>query len=419
MLDRTKAPAFQRTNQFDLLKPEIERLKNGSSVYFLSGGQQEVIRIEIVFSAGRWYEENWGASHFTSNLISKGTSTKNSFTIASIFDLYGAHLEIAPGLDTVSVSLYSLTKNLHYVLPLLREVLSESTFPEKELAQSKVIFLQNLKVNREKTSFQASKLFRKSLFGESHPYGKEIEENDVDALTQDLLVNHFSRYFRDYFIIASGLIDDGSKKLINDIFSGLPHMQSAASARATEPAVPGRLFQEKEGSVQATVRVGKSCIGRTHPDYFDVLLLNHLLGGYFGSRLMKNIREEKGLTYGVYSSIHTLLHENYMVIGADVNKENLDLTFAEIRRELDRLCNQEIDRDELQTARNHFIGSLQAEITTPFSHADKLKNILLYGLPDAYYTNLIRRMDSVSANDLMETAQRHFSHEGFFEIAVG
>jgi zinc protease len=156
-----------------------------------------------------------------------------------------------------------------------------------------------------------------------------------------------------------------------------------------------------------------------NPDYFDVLLLNHIFGGYFGSRLMKNIREEKGLSYGIYSSIHTLQNDSYLVIGSDVNKENLELTFDEIRKELYRIRTEKINSDELETARNHFIGSLQSEITTPFAHADKLKNIILYNLPQNYYQNLIKRLDSLTSNDLLNTAEVYFNEESFYEVAVG
>lgn len=419
MLDRSIAPPFQKTTRFDLLQPETSTLSNGVDVHYLSGGQQEVIKIELVFKAGRWYEKKWGAAHFMSNLLLKGSTKKSSFEIAKVFDFYGAHVEINPGLDVVSVALYSLTKNLKPVLELLYEIITETVFPEKELEQSKVIFLQNLKVNKEKTSFQAGKFFRKHVFGDIHPYGKELDEKEVLLLDRDAVRDHYLSYFRDLFIVVSGKIDDASANLINTTFSGLECRNSEAISLHPPKDEPARKLYDKEGSLQVSVRVGKRFIGRSHSDYFDVLLLNHILGGYFGSRLMANIREEKGLTYGIYASIHTLMHDNYLVIGADVNKENLALTFDEIRLEFRRLTDEPVPKDELQTARNHFIGSLQGEITTPFSHADKLKNILLYNLSTDYYTRLIQRIDTITAEDLMKAATMYLSEDSFYEIAVG
>jgi zinc protease len=419
MLNRTEAPAFKKTTQFDLLKPETTLLKNGLAVHYLHGGQQDVIKIELLFQAGKWHEEKAGAGHFSGNLITKGTKKKSSFEIAKIFDFYGAHVEVNPGLDLISVSLYTLTKNLTSVLGLLSEIISDSVFPEKELKQAKDIYLQNLKVNREKTSFQASVNFRKNIFGGDHPYGKELEEKDIELLSTNDLLNHHNNFFKDCMIIVSGKFSETEQESIDETFSRVITNPVKEKAYVTAVDKPARVIIEKEGSIQASVRIGKRFIGRNNPDYFEVILLNHMLGGYFGSRLMKNIREDKGLTYGIYSSIHTLMHHNYLSIGADVNKENLELTFDEIRKELKRLRSEIIPPDELETARNHFIGSLQAEITTPFSHADKFKNILIYSLPQDFYNRLIQRIDTISAEDLMTTAEKYFHEDSFYEIAVG
>jgi predicted Zn-dependent peptidase len=377
-----------------------------------------VIKIELIFKAGRWFEQPWGAAYFTANLLSKGTLKKSSFEIAQTFDRYGAHLEVNPGLDIVSLSLYSLTKHIKPSLELLLEILTMPAFPEKELEQMKSIYLQNLKVNNEKTSFQASKLIRKNLFGEHHPYGKELEETEVSALTRDHLISHYSHYFKDLFIIVSGKVEE-TEQLITDTFSALPSLPVEDKAIGDTAQKNLRQLVDKEGSIQSSIRIGKRFINRTHPDYFDTLLLNHILGGYFGSRLMKNIREDKGLSYGIYSSLHTLKKDSYLVIGADVNKDNLGLAFDEIRKELARLRTQLIEAEELETARNHFIGSLQSEITTPFAHAEKVKSMLLFNLPANYYQNMISRLDAINASDLARTAETYFNEESFFEVAVG
>lgn len=419
MLNRTLAPSFNKSTVFNLLVPEKQSLQNGMEVYFVSGGSQNVVRVELVFPAGRWFENKWGAAYFTANLLSKGTSAKTSFDIAQAFDQFGAHLEISPGLDVVSVSLFTLNKNLEASLSLLFELLTASTFPDKEIEQIKSIYLQNLKVNNEKTSFQASKLIRKKLFGETYPYGKELEENDVTPILRDQLINHYSNFFKDATIFVSGKITEQNQRDIIQILSKLPFTRAVNKAIPLAASQNGSQRVEKEGSIQSSIRMGKRILDRKHPDYAEVLLLNHILGGYFGSRLMKNIREEKGLTYGIYASLNILKHNGFLVIGADVNKENLDLTFDEIRKELKRLRTEKINPEELDTARNHFIGSLQSEITTPFAHADKIKNMVMFNLPDQFYQNLIYKIDAASSADLLRIAHDYFSEESFTEVAVG
>lgn len=419
MLDRTTAPDFVKSNTFNLIEPDRKRLSNGMDVFFIYGGSQDVLKIELLFKAGRWYESKWGVSYFTSHQLSKGTQSKSSYDIAQLFDRYGAHLEVNAGLDNVSISLYTLTRNLAPVVELLKEILQVPVFPQKELDQAKAIYLQNLKINHEKTSFLASKQFRKNLFGETHPYGKEPDEADIEALGQHDIADYFQKCFQDFTVFVSGKFDDADKKLIQDIFSSWHIVKTPEKVIEAPRLEPVHQHFEKEDSVQSSIRMGNRSLHRTHPDYVKALFVSHILGGYFGSRLMKNIREEKGLTYGIYASLHPLKQASYLVIGADVNKENIQLTFDEIRKELKRLRNENISADELETARNHFIGSLQAELTTPFAHADKLKTICQYGFPIDYYEQLIATIERILPEHIMEISAQYFHEEHFFEIAAG
>lgn len=420
MPDRTVAPPFKRSTSFALLQPEKVTSTNGAEIFFVLGGSQDVCKVELIFSAGRWFEKVHGASYFTAQLLSKGTKDKSSFEIAELFDRNGAHLEINAGLDYVSISLYSLTKNLEPSLALLRELLLESIFPPKELDQLKSIYLQNLKVNREKTSFQASNLIRKTIYGEQHPYGRESEEEHVNALQQEHLTKHYFQFFKSCTVLVSGKVAEHHQRYITDTIAPLAFnlLEYKSEAEFETKKLPRQIL-EKEGSVQSSIRIGKKIIGRSHRDYPDVLFLNHVLGGYFGSRLMKNIREDKGLSYGISSALHTMAKGNHLVIGADVNRENLNLTFDEIGKELKRLRTERIEVSELETARNHFVGSLQLEITTSFAHADKVKNILLFNLPQDFYQNLINRVDNISSDDLIRVAEMYFTEDSFVEVAVG
>jgi zinc protease len=419
MVDRSVAPDFVKSTSFDLINPERLLLANNLELFLVPGGSQEVLKIELVFNAGRWYETKWGSAFFTSTLLNKGTKGKTSFDIAQIFDTYGAHIDISPGLDFVSVSLYTLTKHLSPVLNLLFELLTAPSFPEKEFMQSKTVYLQNLKVNHEKTSFLASKHFRKSLFGDHHPYGKELEEADIEKLTTADFNGYFNSFFQTFKVFVSGRWDEAARKVIIDTFGRWTTKPSSEKTLPASVEKPVQQYVDKEGSVQSSIRVGGKSVLRSHPDYVKNIFVAHILGGYFGSRLMKNIREEKGLTYGIHSSIHAMKNESYLVIGADVNKENVELTFDEIRKELKRLRTEKISADELDTARNHFIGSLQSEITTPFAHADKLKTIHLFSLPTNYYQQMIDILVKISAGDIAETGEKYFNEKNFFEVAVG
>lgn len=420
MLDRTLTPAFSRSTSFQLIQPKETSTPFGADIYYILGGTQDVCKVELIFPAGRWFEKSAGASYFTSQLISKGTKNKSSFEVAELLDQFGAHLEINSGMDVVAISLYILTRHLEASLSLLLELLSESVFPTKELEQLKAIYLQNMRVNREKTSFQASNIIRKNIFGDMHPYGRELDDDVVATLSRDALVAHFREFYGASLIIVSGNITDYQEQLISRMLSPFTNFSNIQPENIPHKAThPFRQIAEKDGSVQSSIRMGKTSLARSHADYSAVLFLNHILGGYFGSRLMKNIREEKGLSYGISSSLQTMSMNSYLMIGADVNRENLDLAFSEIRKELQRLRTEPIGATELETARNHFIGSLQLEITTSFAHADKFRNILLFNLPKDFYQKLISRIDRINADELITIAEEYLKEDSFMEVAVG
>lgn len=394
-------------------------MHNSIPLTIVAGGQQEVIRLEVIINAGRWTESVAGSSYFTAQQLSKGTSNKSSFEIARLFDYYGAHFESSAGVDVTTLTVYALTRNLGPVVALLVEILQTPVFPEKEFEQAKAIYLQNLKVNKEKTSFLASTLFRKKLFGMDHPYGREVLEDQVTSLTTGHLNEFYRTNYQDCQVVVSGKVNAQAEEQIASAFSTLVTQHNLPASHTVTQDAHDIEHITKADSVQSSLRVGKRSIGRAHADYPEFILVNHILGGYFGSRLMKNIREEKGLTYGISSSLHAMQHDSYLVIGTDVNKENRDLTFSEITREMKLLQTERVPDSELDTARYHFMGSLQSDLSTPFAHADKWKNILLFDLPEQYYTSLLERLQSATADQLIEVARKHYDTESFLKVSAG
>lgn len=419
MLDRRTPPPSTRNLNFGLIEPEVATLPAGTPVCFVKGGEQNVLKVEIVAAAGKWNETKPGAAHFASKLLARGTSSMSSFQVASRFDQLGAHFDAHAGPDFAMLSLYALARNLQPSLALTLELLTQPSFEERELEQLKSVYVQNLKVNREKTSFLASRLFRKSLFGENHPYGRELDNGEVEAIQRMDLVRFHELWFSPILVLVSGKIDASNQEYIVNSLAALGANTTREAAHNPADNIIARAHVDKAGSLQTSLRIGRKAVSRTHPDFPELLFLNHILGGYFGSRLMKNIREDKGLTYGIHSSIHIMKRDSYLVISTDVNKENADTARSEIGKELDRLCTEPISREELETARHHFIGSLQTELATPFAHADKIRNILLYNLQRNHYAALIEKIAQMSADQLLSTAGRYFRKESFVEVSAG
>lgn len=418
MLDRSVAPAFSKDFSFDLPSFEIRPLQSGANLVILQGLQQEVVKLEIIFNAGKWYEPALGVSHFASNLLDKGTARKSAKEISGIFDYYGSQVEISPGYDFTSVSLYALKKFMPEVLPVFLEVISSPSFPESELDLQKEIFIQNLKINNQKNNAVASKLVRRNIFGSKHPYGSAVEEQHVASLTPADLAGFYETNFSPAEVYLHG---NFTEEHLNWVVNQLGIFNSRAVNEKKFSPIPEerKSFEERPESVQSSIRLGKEIINRGHPDYFSLLLLNHILGGYFGSRLMKNIREDKGLTYGIYSSLHPFKNSGMFSIGADVNKENKGIVFSEIKKELALLREVDISEEELTVSKNHFLGSLQLEVANPFSSFDKIKNIRLNGLSNNYYKLLFESIRTSSASSLKEIANEYFSEDSFLEVSVG
>jgi predicted Zn-dependent peptidase len=247
----------------------------------------------------------------------------------------------------------------------------------------------------------------------------EIEEKDVPVIQIADLQKHFQDFVHSARVFVSGKIETFSRDLILEKFEKMLPGNHAHNIHPVIKAHPGRQYTEKKDSVQSSLRIGRRSVVRSHADYIYNLFVSHILGGYFGSRLMKNIREEKGLTYGISASIHALRYDSYLVIGADVDKGNVNLTFDEIRKELKNLRTTKITDDELETSRSHFIGSLQSEITTPFAHAEKIKNISLFNLQRDHYQNMINKIGKITPGNIADISEQYFHEDAFCEVAVG
>ncbi|MCZ8022104.1 MAG: pitrilysin family protein [Cyclobacteriaceae bacterium] len=418
MLNRQIAPPFTRSTYFHLLTPEKFILANGLPVYVMHGGEQEVMRIEWIFNAGKINETKIGLAHFTANQIDKGTQQKNSLAIADGFETFGAHVEVNAGNDFTTFSLYVLTHYLPKVLPLVNELLQEAIFPATELTLAKDIALQQHRINLEKTAYLAGKYFRKSVFGE-HPYGNETSAEDISQI-EPADLNHFKEnYYFANSVFVSGKFSAADVNLICKLSENLRYKPlPGIEEKSTWPS-PDKQYIEKEKSVQTTIRMGTHTINRKHPDFIPLMFTTHVLGGYFGSRLMKNIREEKGLTYGIFGVLQPYRQQTLLSIGADVNKENRLVTIDEIHKELTRLKTESISNSELENARNYFIGSLQSEVATVFSNSDKVKSIILNQMPDHYYQDMINRIDKLTPDLIQETASKYYDIKTLTTVSVG
>ncbi|MGK7391315.1 MAG: M16 family metallopeptidase [Candidatus Cyclobacteriaceae bacterium M2_1C_046] len=420
MLDRTIAPAFVKTPEVKLKEAEHNLIHN-IPFHYVTGGSQEVIKIEFVFNAGKWYESKNGASYFTVNSLREGTETYTSKEISALLDHYGAYLELSSGFDYSSVGLYCLNKYLPEVLPVLAEMIYKPAFPEDQLELLKEIELQRLKIDLKKTRFNAQRYFRESLFTNNVSYGQHIDSKDIESISRVDIENHFNTNYSNFEIFASGNFDtDEIQDVLGRYFSKGNKLDISDDRTLSDSLYKATtLTEDVEGSMQSSLRMGFPFVTKVHEDYIPFKILNHLLGGYFGSRLMKNIREDKGYTYGINSGIIPLKFSSYFIVATDVVKASSNDAIDEIKKELKQLKEEIIPLDELETVKNHLVGSFQSDITSPFSLLDKYKSLYLHNLNYSYYEKYFDKLNEITPEELQQLAQKYFIEDKLTIIKVG
>ncbi|MCE7041006.1 pitrilysin family protein [Dyadobacter sp. CY312] len=421
--DRTIAPDFKIINSIHLPETKNHLLDNGTQLHVINIGEQPVVRLECIFEAGNWQEETPGAAFFAIKMLPEGTPDFTSAEISEAFDRIGAFTDFTNNSDRTGITVYCLSRFLPEVLPLVKDMMQKATFPVKELEDLRNITLQNLRVNKEKTSYLATVEFRKGLFGSDHPYGQSQNETDLEELKLEQITEHYDRFIKNghYTVVLAGQVQDGDIAVVKE-YLGKDNALNEPSVALPDTPVDYRgnaVLIEKEDGVQSTIRIGRRMFTRHHPDYFKMLVTNEILGGYFGSRLMKNIREEKGLTYGISSHLITLRNDGYFMIGTDVKKEFTQQTIDEIKKEINKLRTELVGAEELQTVKNFMAGEFAGSLNTAFEVADRRKILLLDGLPSDFFNRYIDQIHATTSEDILEMAKTYLNPDDMLEVVVG
>ena len=425
MTDRTKSPLIKDAIEFNLqLKPcEKFVLNNGVEVYAINAGAQEVLQIEMVFFAGNSYETKNGVAAATNYMLRNGTSTKTAFQINEHFEYFGAYCNRTCFNETAVVSLHTLSKHLNELLPVMREMITDSVFPREELDIFKQNSKQKLSVSLQKCDFVANRLIDAYLFGGQHPYGKYLVATDYDALTTEQMKAYFQQYYVNgkAIIFVAGNLPAGLFDELNKQFGDLPittsHRPATSNILLPSTQKKFRIANDPNG-VQGAIRIARPFPNRHHPDYMNVMVLNTVLGGFFGSRLMSNIREDKGYTYGIHSYVQNHLQDSAWMISTEAGKDVSEATVEEIYKEMKLLTAVEIDEEELLLVRNYMIGSILGDLDGPFQIIGRWKNIILNDLDEQYFYDSIKTIKTISAAELKALAEKYLQPADFYELVV-
>ncbi len=422
MPNRKIPPPLQEIRDLTLPLPTIYTLDNGIKVYTINMGTQPILKMEVIINAGRWYEHKKLVSRATASLLKEGTNQYSAGEIAEKIDFWGSSMSFPVNLDSSNLVLYCLTKHFDKTIPYVADVLTQPTFPEDELQQYIKRSRQRLRVDLEKNDVMAYREVTEAIYGSEHPYGYNSRLPIYDTLHQTDIVQHFQKNYKagNCTIILSGQPDKNTIQLLNQyIGRNLPKGKSVIKKATLSPNTQKKIEFPKVEGLQTSIRIGRRIARRSEVDFQNFYVLNTILGGYFGSRLMANLREEKGYTYGVYSVIESMVHDAYYFVSADVRKESTSDALQEIYREFKRLREEPVGNEELQMVKNYLLGNFLTYLDGAFNVAEVVKTLVTENVPFQYFENLVQTVKHIQPDTIQRLANEYLQEEDQYQVIVG
>jgi zinc protease len=398
-------------------------LNNGIPVYMIEAGTEDIMRIEFTFRAGQIRESLPLLSSTCNMMLSEGSENYTSEELNRSLDYYGVFLNQSAEKDSAGIILFFLNKHIEKVLEFSHEILFRPVFPEPELNALMKKRLRWYMVNMEKVQNLAIDKFFESLFGKNHPYGYQVLEQDFENITPKVLTDFHCKYYtpENMAIIISGKIHDRTAEILNSHYGNIAlkanQIESPLNSFKSEDIRKVHLY--KSGTVQTAIRIGSATINKRHPDYTGLKVLDSILGGYFGSRLMKNIREEKGFTYGISSSLSSLDLSGFKVISTEVGQKYCQMTIDEIYKEIRILQNVPVGKEEMDVVRNYMSGEMVRMFDGPFALAESFKSAWEFGLDNKYYYSLYEKIKTITPDEIIELAKTYYNPDELYQVTVG
>jgi zinc protease len=422
MLDRTISPKIQSIQDIKPLIPKEIQFPNGVMLYAFNASEQALVKIDWVFDAGSIYAKNVKLALIVNKLLTEGTQSKTADEISLIVDYCGASLRTDTTKEKASLSLTVLHKHVDQMLELVSEILHEASLPEEELQLYLARKTQELHINKQKVSFVARDSFPSLLYGTDHSYGRPSELEDYLSVTPKMLQDFYAQHYanRKPLIFVSGSVNDNLIQKLEQFFGqnkiSKHSIQEAKIFNSSSQLEHKVLFKD---AVQNALRIGRLWPNRTHQDYVGLQALVTLFGGYFGSRLMTNIREDKGYTYGIGAGVKHFKSSSFMFIGTEVKAENYMDVIREIEVEVDKLKQNKVSIEELNLVKSVMQGAFQRGFDGPFAQADRFKELIYNDLDMNYYELFLKKLKEIDVNQIQDLAQDYLNIDEFYKLIVG
>ncbi len=409
----------------NLQLPDIQRvtLRNGIPVLVVALGTQPLVKVDVIFGSGRFEEKKRLVSRAVSRLLRDGTRSRSGAQIAEDLDTWGASVSVPSSLDTASFQLFALKKYFAESLEIFAEILTEPSFPEKELDTFVKASVAELSIELTKGETVAYRVLTEKMYGSGHAYGWNSTAETYESLRVEDLKEHFDEFYvaQNCQIVVSGMVDDQVLALLDQKIGSIPSGKTPAApdfSKNFEEKKPARLEIALPNSMQAAIKIGCRVVSKTHPDFKGLFVLNTVLGGYFGSRLMANIREKRGLTYNIYSTVDALQHDSYFYIGTEANAEKVAEVEAQIFKELEKLRRRLVPESELEMVKNYLLGVLLMSLDGPMNVSEVVRSMAIDGVPFSDFENLVSEIRSITPERLQFLAKKYLTKKSMWTVVV-
>jgi len=408
------------------IEPKRFVLKNGITLLLVETHALPIVNVSVAIKTGAIYDppDKKGVANLTGMLLDEGTKTRSSKQIAEEIDFIGGRLSTSGGLDYSSASLVVLKKDIDRGLEILSDVLLNPLFPEEEVERKKKETLASILSEKDDPGVVASRAFYKEVFG-AHPYGTPIEgdEETLKKITREDIIAFYQKYYKPNNTIIAMVGDVNPEEAIDLIET---YFKSWKEEKVSFPDIPSVERLKKKEKVlidknitQANIILGHTGISRDNPDYYAVVVMNYILGGGgFSSRLTKEIRDNKGLAYSVYSSFDVNKYPGAFSVTIQTKNESASIAIEGILSELKKIREMPVTDTELKEAKDYLTGSFPLRFDTNAKIANGLINIEYYGLGLDYLERYIKEIEAITKDDIIGVAKKYIDTENYVLVVV-
>ena len=419
MLNRKEQPELVDITSIEFIAPKKHQISEDVVLYHMSEVPNETSKIELYFNAGKCTADK-GLSSIVNGLLLSGTKDRTSIEINESINGLGGFYESGVAMENSAVTIYALRENLIEIFASVQDAIENLAFIEQEVEQLIADRKQSFKIGLEKVGTLARRKFQQELFASSPRYSSVMSLEHFDEINIDDLKSYHSEYY------LNGLqkvvvVGDLSNEEINRIIDLCKRFTSGSNVEveSTFDNTKGRMHETKKGAMQSALRIGRPLFNKRHEDYLDFIILNTLLGDYFGSRLMSNIREDKGYTYGIGSIVAEFKETGYFLIATEVGVDVLEDAISEIRKEIERLQNELVPEEELSLVKNYMLGQLLKSADGPYAMTDLFLSAESQELDIEFYNKAIENIHRITPERIKELANKYLNWEDFTIVSAG